>query len=71
MEPTVPQSADKEMSEMDTLCSKMKKRFHEQIKVTPAADAASPFDISKFDADATIFKIDSMPYGMEDDCLFD
>ena len=64
MEPTVPQSADKEMSEMDTLCSKMNKKVHEQIKVITAADAASPYDISKFDADATISNIDPMLWRM-------
>ena len=60
MEPTVPQSVDKELSEMDTLCSKMNKRAHEQIQVITAFDAAFPYDIFKIEPYSTISDFDPM-----------
>ncbi len=58
-EPTVePSSNEEEVPELDSFCSKMNDRIHKQIKVITAADAASPYDISQFDINATISNID-------------
>lgn len=62
--PPGPSSEEDEILQLDSFCSKANDKIHKQIKAITAADAISPYDISKFDVEATISNIDPMLWRM-------
>ena len=68
--PTEPQlvastpSVDDELAQFNAVCSKLNKRLRQQIKQILDQDAATPYDISKFDVNYTIANIDPFLWRM-------
>ena len=57
-------SIDNEVAQLDMICSKVNARLQKQIKQLVDQNASTPYDISKFDVEATIASLDPLLWRM-------